>query len=185
MVIGLIMGKIAFYEEDVRLRYMKRIPARSSLMRVLDCLGCLCGEINYIFCSDGYLYQMNREYLNHDTLTDIITFDYTSENFENQIDFEFVEGFPNPLPNMCGEKLSSKRKTISGDIYISLDRVRENAEKFHVEQIDELNRVMVHGILHLAGYKDKKPAEEKRMHYMEDQMLAACFSGYEHLRHDD
>ena len=81
------MGKISFYEEDVHLRYLKRIPARESLMKVIACLDCQCGDINYVFCSDGYLYKMNKEYLNHDTLTDIITFDYTSESDESQDDF--------------------------------------------------------------------------------------------------
>ena len=180
------MGKISFYEEDVRLKYLKRIPARESLMKVIACLDCQCGDINYVFCSDGYLYKMNKEYLNHDTLTDIITFDYTSESDESQDDFiaKFCSEMPLDSDGEKEQKFPSSQKTLSGDIYISLDRIRENAEKFHVEQIDELNRVMVHGVLHLAGYKDKTPDEEKQMHYMEDQMLAACFPGYEHLKHE-
>lgn len=180
------MRKISFYEEDVRLRYLKRIPARESLMKVIACLDCQCGDINYVFCSDGYLYKMNKEYLNHDTLTDIITFDYTSESDESQDDFiaKFCPEMPLDSDGEKGQKSSPSQKILSGDIYISLDRIRENARKFHVEQIDELNRVMVHGVLHLAGYKDKTSDEEKQMHYMEDQMLAACFPGYEHLKHE-
>lgn len=180
------MGKISFYEEDVHLRYLKRIPARESLMNVIACLDCQCGDINYVFCSDGYLYKMNKEYLNHDTLTDIITFDYTSESDESQDDFiaKFCSEMPLDSDGEKEQKSSPSQKILSGDIYISLDRIRENAGKFHVEQIDELNRVMVHGVLHLAGYKDKTPDEEKQMHYMEDKMLATCFPGYEHLKHE-
>lgn len=83
------------------------------------------GEINYIFCDDTYLLNLNIEFLNHDTLTDIISFDYTMG------------------------------KEISGDIYISIDRVIENSEQFKVNFINELSRVMIHGVLHYCGYKDK------------------------------
>lgn len=100
------------------------------------------GEINYIFVSDEYLLNLNKTYLNHDTLTDIITFD-----------------------NSVGNILHS-------DIYISVDRVRDNATDFNVSFEEELQRVMIHGVLHLAGYKDKtdKEAEEMRSrenHYLE------------------
>ena len=100
------------------------------------------GEINYIFVSDEYLLDLNKTYLNHDTLTDIITFD-----------------------NSVGNILHS-------DIYISVDRVRDNALDFNVSFEEELHRVMIHGVLHLAGYKDKtnKEAEEMRSrenHYLE------------------
>jgi rRNA maturation RNase YbeY len=100
------------------------------------------GEINYIFCSDDYLYKLNVEYLNHDTLTDIISFDY------------------------------SVGKELHGDIYISVDRVKENATEFKVSFMSELSRVMVHGILHYCGYKDKSDQEKKLMRSMEDLYLA-------------
>ncbi|WP_283636261.1 rRNA maturation RNase YbeY [Aquaticitalea lipolytica] len=96
------------------------------------------GEINYIFCDDDYLLKLNLEFLNHDTLTDIISFDYTVG------------------------------KEINGDVYISIERVRDNANDFNVEFIDELNRVMVHGVLHYCGYKDKSEDEEKAMRLKEN-----------------
>ena len=96
------------------------------------------GEINYIFCDDDYLLKLNLEFLNHDTLTDIISFDYTVG------------------------------KEINGDIYISIERVRDNANDFNVEFIDELNRVMVHGVLHYCGYKDKSEDEERTMRLKEN-----------------
>ena len=95
------------------------------------------GEINYIFCDDDYLLKLNLEFLNHDTLTDIISFDYTVG------------------------------KEINGDVYISIERVRDNANDFNVEFIDELNRVMVHGVLHYCGYKDKSE-DEKAMRLKEN-----------------
>lgn len=99
------------------------------------------GNLSFFFCSDNYLLEINQKYLNHDTYTDIITFDY-------------VEG-----------------KIISGDILISIERVRENAEKFEVEFESELSRVVSHGILHLLGYKDKSPEEQATMREKEDFCL--------------
>ena len=89
------------------------------------------GEINYIFCDDQYLLKKNHEYLHHDTFTDIITFDYTEEN------------------------------RLSADIFISIERVKENAITFAVPFETELRRVIIHGVLHLMGYKDKSKAELK------------------------
>lgn len=99
-------------------------------------------NINYIFCSDHYLLGLNQEFLDHNTFTDIITFD------------------------------DSEGKNISGEIYISLDRVRENALKFNSDFNDELLRVMIHGVLHLAGYKDKKPREISAMRKKEEAYLS-------------
>lgn len=100
------------------------------------------GEINYIFCSDDYLHKINVDFLNHDTLTDIISFDYS-----------------------VGKKLH-------GDIYISIDRVKDNAKDFKVELLDELSRVMAHGVLHYCGYKDKTDEEAKLMRSKEDYYLS-------------
>jgi len=100
------------------------------------------GDINYIFCDDAYLHQINLEYLNHDTLTDIISFDYTEGNF------------------------------LHGDIFISIERVKENALDFNVSFDDELKRVMVHGILHYCGYKDKSEEDELTMRLKEDEKMA-------------
>jgi len=103
----------------------------------------LPGDLNFIFCSDDYLYKLNIEYLNHDTLTDIITFD-----------------------------LSEIEDEISGEIYISIERVKENSGKFNVSFYEELHRVIIHGILHLAGYNDKTPDEVSLMRKKEDYCLS-------------
>lgn len=100
------------------------------------------GEISYIFCDDEYLHKINLEYLNHDTLTDVISFDYTMGN------------------------------EISGDVFISVERVKDNAADFNVSFEDELKRVLVHGILHYCGYKDKGEAEEILMRSKEDEKIA-------------
>jgi rRNA maturation RNase YbeY len=99
------------------------------------------GDINYIFCPDDEILQINRQYLTHDYYTDIITFDYTEND------------------------------TISGDLFISLDTVKSNAEKFGTTFPDELARVMIHGVLHLCGLNDKTPEEEKLMRLKEDEAL--------------
>jgi rRNA maturation RNase YbeY len=98
--------------------------------------------VNYIFCSDDYLLNLNQEFLGHNTLTDIITFD------------------------------NSAGREISGEIYISLERVNENSEKFRSNFGDELHRVMIHGILHLIGYGDKKPKEISVMRKKEEAYLS-------------
>ena len=99
------------------------------------------GEINYIFCNDSYLNKINQEFLNHDTFTDIISFDY---------------------------KLG---KEIGGDIFISIERVLENAEKFNEVFENELHRVMIHGILHFIGYKDKTKKDKTLMRTKEDEKI--------------
>jgi len=100
-------------------------------------------EINYIFCSDEYLLQLNQGFLNHKTLTDIITFDN-----------------------------SEGKNGLEGEIYISIERVQENAIKFNTEFEDELHRVMIHGVLHLIGYKDKKHSEKALMRKKEEACLS-------------
>ncbi|MDE6630252.1 MAG: rRNA maturation RNase YbeY [Bacteroidales bacterium] len=162
------MENITFNEQDVKVPFLKRRTARESLRRVLETLGFEPGTVNYIFCSDKYLLKINRQYLNHDTYTDIITFAYSEQDLTGE-GFGFAEE---------GVKGAKQKNRLSGDIYISVPRIKENAKLFHVKQIDELNRVLVHGLLHLAGYKDKTPKEEALMHKMEDKMLASCFEGY-------
>ena len=100
------------------------------------------GEINYIFCDDDYLLEINKEHLQHDYYTDIISFDYTVGN------------------------------EINGDLFISVDRVKENAQEFNVSFDDELKRVIVHGVLHYCGYKDKSEVDELLMRSKEDEKLA-------------
>lgn len=108
---------------------------------VIESEGFKEGEINYIFCDDEYLYKLNVEFLNHDTLTDIISFDYTLG------------------------------KLVNGDIYISIDRVKENAEEFNTHFEEELFRVMVHGILHYCGYKDKSQEDQAAMRSKENYYI--------------
>tara|TARA_B100000809_G_C15119376_1_gene523701 strand:+ start:2034 stop:2444 length:411 start_codon:yes stop_codon:yes gene_type:complete len=100
------------------------------------------GEINYIFCDDGYLHKLNVEFLEHDTLTDIISFDY------------------------------SVGKELHGDIYISIERVADNAKDFKVEVLEELKRVMIHGVLHYCGFKDKTDKDAKLMREKENHYLS-------------
>lgn len=99
------------------------------------------GEINYIFCDDNYLVEINQQYLDHDTLTDIISFDY------------------------------SVGKELHGDVFISVERVVENAQDFKVTFEEELRRVIVHGILHYCGYKDKNEEDEKLMRQKEEEKM--------------
>jgi rRNA maturation RNase YbeY len=100
------------------------------------------GIISFNLCSDEYLLKVNQEHLNHDYYTDIITFDFCEVN------------------------------TVSGDIYISVDRVKENAKEMGKTMLNELHRVIIHGVLHLCGYKDKKPADAKQMRAKEDYYLS-------------
>ena len=99
------------------------------------------GDINYIFCDDAYLLEINQQYLDHDTLTDIISFDYSVGN------------------------------ELHGDIFISTERVAENAADFGVSFEEELKRVLVHGVLHYCGYKDKSDADEKLMRQKEEEKM--------------
>lgn len=109
--------------------------------RVVVSEGFAIGEINYIFCDDAYLNHINKEFLKHDSFTDIISFDY------------------------------SLGKQISGDIYISIERVLDNAEKYNVTFENELRRVMIHGVLHYMGYKDKTTEEKKVMRLKENTTI--------------
>lgn len=104
--------------------------------------GCTLEEVSYIFCNDAYLLKKNIKYLNHDTLTDIISFDY------------------------------SVGSIISGDIFISIDRVKDNAHSYSIGFVEELHRVIIHGILHYCGYKDKTAKEKEEMRTKENYYLS-------------
>lgn len=132
---------ISFYSEDVDFQLENEQQIIDWIKNTIQQEAKSATEISYIFCSDEYLYQMNLEYLNHDTYTDIITFDYT----ENSV--------------------------VSGDIFISIDRVKENAIKFKTTFKNELSRVIIHGVLHLLGYKDKTPEQKQVMRSKEDFYL--------------
>jgi probable rRNA maturation factor len=128
------------YETDFSLENEEAIAAW--LTNVITSENKKEGEINYIFCDDEYLHKINLEYLNHDTLTDIISFDYTMGN------------------------------EISGDVFVSIERVKDNAKDFNVVFEEELKRVLVHGVLHYCGYKDKGEADELLMRSKEDEKIA-------------
>lgn len=128
------------------------------------------GDISFVFCSDAFLLKMNKEYLNHDTYTDIITFDYSKDNSANDLRFS------TPLEVTPKGGVSRTKKTtdpISGDIFISIDRVKENASNFSKTFEDELHRVIIHGVLHLLGYKDKTKIAKAEMRKQEDICLKA------------
>jgi rRNA maturation RNase YbeY len=133
---------IHFIEEDSKVKGLKRNLSRNWLHEVIEYEGRKPGVINFIFCSDTYLLEMNRQYLKHDYLTDVISFDY------------------------------SEGGKVSGDVFISVDRVRENAVEMSVSFLDELYRVMVHGVLHLIGYDDATADLRANMSRLEDLYLA-------------
>ena len=136
------MPAINFFEEDIAYTLKQKTAVRNWVTETIQAEGFKLKELNYIFCSDSYLLQINQQYLDHDTYTDIVTFDN-----------------------------SDIAKTIIGDIFISIDRIRENAAKFGVTEANELHRVIIHGALHLLGYKDKSPADKKKMTLKEDFYL--------------
>lgn len=118
------------------------IQTQEWIQKVVADNGFEIGEINYVFCDDNYLHKLNVEFLNHDTLTDIISFD-----------------------NTLG-------KLISGDIFISIERVEENAKDFKVSFENELHRVMIHGVLHYMGFKDKSDDDKTKMRNAENKALS-------------
>jgi len=135
------VSSILFHQEDILFRLKNIKKIKSWIEKTIIQEKGILGDLNFIFCTDNYLHKINLEYLHHDTFTDIITFDYT------------------------------QGKRISGDIFISIERVRENAKKFNQTIDNELNRVLIHGVLHLMGYKDKTPKEKETMRAKEDFYL--------------
>lgn len=133
---------ISFYAEDIELPAIKKEAVSNWIRRVAETYGKKTGDISYIFCSDEKILEVNRQYLQHDYYTDIITFDYCEGN------------------------------RLSGDLFISLDTVRTNAEQFGSDYETELHRVIIHGILHLCGINDKGPGEREIMEEAENKALA-------------
>lgn len=134
---------IHFFTEGISYTLKQKSLIRNWIRETIINEGYKLRELNFIFCTDEYLLSINQQYLQHDTLTDIITFDN-----------------------------SAKKTDISGDIFISLDRVRENALNFKVNEKDELHRVMIHGTLHLLGYPDKGKAAKAVMTEKENYYLS-------------
>jgi probable rRNA maturation factor len=134
---------ISFSTVEVDFNLKNKLKVKAWVKSILESEKKMAGDITYIFCNDDYLGSMNEKYLKHDTLTDIITFDY------------------------------SEKGILSGDIFISTERIKENAESFKIGFDAELGRVMAHGVLHLSGYKDKTADDKKEMRSKEDFYLSS------------
>lgn len=132
---------IQYFNEDIAFPKVKKRITSSWVKHVISIEEKRVGDISFIFCSDEYLRDVNRKYLNHDYYTDIITFDN-------------VEGI-----------------VINGDIFISVDRVKENSIEFKTSFDNEIHRILIHGVLHLLGYKDKEKRDKKLMTEKEDYYL--------------
>lgn len=138
-------ARLSFFTEDLSYRLANKKIIRQWILKVIRLEGFIPGNINFIFCSDQYLLSLNLKYLQHDTFTDVITFDYS-------------EG-------------TGKKRNIHGDIYMSIERIRENAHIYKVSLSGEIRRVMVHGVLHLLGYNDQNPHLRQQMKEKEDFYL--------------
>lgn len=134
---------VFFFTEDITFSLKDKNHLIKWVEKVIGFEDCICGEVNIIFCDDKYLCKLNKKYLNQNTLTDVITF-----NFSNQ------------------------KNKIAGDIFISIDTVKTNGKYYKVSFSDELCRVMVHGVLHLIGYNDKLSDEKDLMTEKEDHYLS-------------
>jgi len=137
------MPSIKFFEEDIIFKLKNKTLLKQWVKATIEAEGYKLKGLNYIFCSDQYLLRINQQYLDHDTYTDIITFDN-----------------------------SEKKGLIEGDIFISIDRIRENSAKFGSGEVDELHRVVIHGALHLVGYPDKTAEKKQIMTAKEDHYLS-------------
>ena len=135
------MSAIQFVNKKTRFKLKEKERIASWVERVVLMYHKFPGDIQYVFCDDTFLAEMNQQYLQHDTLTDIITFNYNSGHY------------------------------ISGDIFISIDRIKENAATYKTTIEDELHRVMIHGILHLCGLNDKTAKDKKLMQEKENEAL--------------
>lgn len=133
---------INFYNEDVDFKLKNKLILKRWIKQVIDGYGFKTGELSYIFCSDDKILEVNRQFLQHDYYTDVITFDYDEDG------------------------------VVSGDMFISVDTVRTNAEQYAPSFEREMQRVVIHGVLHLCGLKDKQPDDEKKMRAAEEKALA-------------
>ena len=145
---------VRFFSEDIAFNLKERRKISKWLKTIAALDGYALGEVNYIFCSDTYLLQINQKFLGHDYLTDIITFDNSQDYF-----------------------LEKGREGVSADIYISIDTVRANGESYGEGFERELHRVIVHGLLHLIGYDDVTETKQKKMRAAENRALRLYDSG--------
>ncbi|TLU97231.1 rRNA maturation RNase YbeY [Dyadobacter luticola] len=132
-----------FFSEDIDFKVANPLKTKKWIKNASKSEGYEISTLNYIFCSDDYLLEINKQYLDHNYFTDIITFDNSEED-----------------------------NVLEGDIYISVDRVEENAKTFHSDFASEMRRVLIHGLLHLAGYEDSTDALKQAMRGKEDEYLA-------------
>ena len=136
------MQELEFHCEDIVFELENKQLVINWVLSAINKEGYQLGEVSYVFCSDEYLYKINLEHLSHDTYTDIITFNYCENN------------------------------VVNADIFISIERVKENAKTYSVDFEEELHRVIIHGILHLVGYNDKTDEQQKEMTSREDFYLS-------------
>ncbi len=134
--------EILYFSEDIEMPDINQEETTAWIKEVAGTYNKYVGEISYIFCSDNKILEVNKQYLQHDYFTDIITFDYCKGN------------------------------RLAGDIFISLDTVKSNSESFHTQYTEELNRTIIHGILHLCGINDKGPGEREIMEAAENRALS-------------
>ena len=137
--------KVKYYTDDCTYRLPAKRRTAAWLRDVAQAEGYALGDVNYIFCSARRLLEMNRRFLGHDYYTDVITFDYSDRR---------------------------GTRTVSGDIFIDVETVADNARLYGTPRLEEMRRVVVHGLLHLCGQKDKTPAANRTMHRKEDKYLA-------------
>ena len=131
---------ILFFSEGITFPLKNKSHIKKIILSVIQNEGKTAGDISFTFCNDNFLLTLNKKFLKHNTLTDIITFQYPADK-------------------------------LTGEIFISIPRVKENAKKFNVSVKNELNRLMIHGVLHLCGYKDKKINQKKEIRKKEDYYL--------------
>ena len=137
------MPHISFFQEDISIELPDESLVINWVKHIIKDEGKQLAELNFIFCSDSYLHGINLSYLNHDTLTDILTLD--NSEIENEIE---------------------------GDIFVSIDRIRENAQLFKRPEDEEIHRVIIHGVLHLIGFVDKTDIEQEQMRKKEEACLS-------------
>ncbi len=142
-------SNIYYFTEDILFELLDKEDTAIWIQQVITQEGAQLVHLNFIFCSDTYLHAQNVQYLQHDTLTDVITFSYSEDQHQ-----------------------------IEGEVYISIDRVQDNAATYGVEFWQELYRVMIHGVLHLLGYGDKTAEQQAQMREKEDFYLRACLKSY-------
>ena len=136
---------IRYYNESCNYSLPKKRLTSTWLKSLAEQEGYTLGEVNYIFCSAEHLLEMNRQFLGHDYFTDVITFDYSDRKVE---------------------------KVVSGDVFIDVETVADNARIYGATKLQEMRRILAHGLLHLCGQKDKTPTAERQMHRKEDKYLA-------------